>query len=605
MKRDLKRKHMEEAANHYSSLFTLPSYKNINMFLFIQCIIIGLVAVLPFYPSTFSLYTGLWLGFLLFLSTFVGNFLTAKVFLKKDLILDLRRCSFLSLISNLIFFAFVFLGYPISDIWSNQNLWFKVTSVGLFTSLTLRFLVFFFISFKGMLRIIISAIFQPAMYLLPFLIILFPFWLFEGNSLFFFTLATFLAFFGVRFFIFYLNGISKKLVGFPSNLMFRAFLANWTENLEKPLEEVLEKLSEEREARVSIIAFKAKDIKAVIVVPTIHPGPFKNVGSSAIPSMIQKALEKKLGCVVSVPHGISGHEFDLVSQAQNQKILKQILKLTEFDDFNSNATQFQSIKIKDATAGCQIFGDCALLTLTLAPKTMEDLPLELNEIIIQEAKNKGLSCVISIDAHNSIQGHFNLENALDPIKKAAISVIGKTLQLEQQIFKVGASKITPEDFSIKEGMGPGGISVILIEAGNHKTAYITIDGNNMVSGLREKIISCFKELDINGGEILTTDTHIVNAVTKADRGYHPIGEIIDQNKIIEYIKTALIEAEENLEPAKASWFQKKVKGLKIIGEKRINELSLLVSKVAEKAKSSSATIFTSFGILLIILLLFL
>ena len=40
-------------------------------------------------------------------------------------------------------------------------------------------------------------------------------------------------------------------------------------------------------------------------------------------------------------------------------------------------------------------------------------------------------------------------------------------------------------------MGTGGITAIVVQVEKQKTAYIIIDGNNMISGLREKILDSF------------------------------------------------------------------------------------------------------------------
>ena len=38
-------------------------------------------------------------------------------------------------------------------------------------------------------------------------------------------------------------------------------------------------------------------------------------------------------------------------------------------------------------------------------------------------------------------------------------------------------------------MGTGGITAIVVQVSKQKTAYVVIDGNNMISGLREKILA--------------------------------------------------------------------------------------------------------------------
>ncbi|MCW4020238.1 MAG: DUF2070 family protein [Candidatus Bathyarchaeota archaeon] len=594
---------MAKAASRYSSLFTLPSNRAITLALCLQCIITGATTELPFNPSFHELSVGLFLGLLLFVATSFGNYLTARHLLRKDLVLDLRRTSFLSLVSNLALFISAFIATLTSTSSADPSLWFKITSLGVFTSLSLRFLVFHSISFVSPWKACLSVILQPALFLVPLTMVSLPSYALQGYAAMYFCLAGFTAFLGVHVFVASLNTVGMKTLGIPSIRMFKAFIANWAEDLEKPLEDILEQLSEERGVKVSAIVFRTKEkLKAVIVVPAIHPGPFKNIGSSSIPSSIQKALEEKLGCVVSVPHGISGHETDLASHAQNEKVLNRILEASGFEGFDNHATPFLSATEEGATVGCQIFGDCALLTLTLAPDTMEDLPLELNVFIIQAAKKEGLAWAAPIDAHNSIQGPFDARKAIAPLKKAVLDVLEKASNCERSRFEVGAAKVTPTDFNIEEGIGPGGISVVVTKVNGQKTAYITVDGNNMVSGLREKVLSSLRELGIDGGEVLTTDTHIVNAVVLADRGYHPVGEMTDHKRLIKYIRTAVTEALRHLEPAEASWRQMDIEGVKVIGERQIDGLCLMVDEAAKKAKKTSAVVFPAVGIILTVLL---
>ena len=343
-------------------------------------------------------------------------------------------------------------------------------------------------------------------------------------------------------------------------------------------------------------------MKAILTVPVIHPGPFKNVGSSPIPHMIQEALQKRYNCIVSVPHGLSSHELDLASQAQNRKVLDGIFSLLELKPIGSDATQFIRINEDEASASCQIFGGCALITLTLSPNTMEDLPIKLGEEIINEAKTKGLVSAIAIDAHNSINGPFNLKEAVKKLRRAAITALNESVRSECYPVKVGAAIIKPREFSLMDGMGAGGISVIVVEVNEQRVAYITIDGNNMVSGLRDKILLRLRDLGVEDGEVLTTDTHTVNGIVMVERGYHPIGERIDHERLITYIKEAINIALKNLESVDVLWDMITIKDVKVIGEKQIDSLSIITEKTAHKAKRMASIIFPSTGIILITLL---
>jgi len=599
-----KNSYREKAVSRYSSLFTLPSARKNYLLLSLQCILTGISIFMVYSPSLQSFFLGLTLGVMLFLVTCFCNYVTCRWILRDDLILDFRRTSFLSFISNSLLSILMLLDFIIFRSYRAASIQLKATSLGVFCSLALRILVFQSISFVSLWRIGVSIVLQPSL----FLVTLFApgFLPFEpyGNISLKLGVAAFAAFLFVQLLIRSLDRIGLRTVGIPSIKLFRAFLANWTEGFVEPLEDVFKRMSEERDIKVSMITFRSRNgMKAMIVVPSLHPGPFKNVGSSCIPSMIQRALEEKFRCVVSVPHGISGHELDLASQSENVKVLNHILKV-EFADFKSQASPFLRVKKEDVTADCQTFGEYAFVIITLSPNTMEDLPLELREMIAYEAEKQGFSSVLTVDAHNSISGYFDAEKVKKPVLNVVSFILEEAARAPRSKFEVGAAKVVPPDFSIQNGMGPGGISIIVVNVDGQKTAYITIDGNNMISGLREKILSEVKSLGIDYSEVMTTDTHAVNAVVLNSLGYHPVGEAISHEKLIQYIKDGIKEALGNLEPAEASWHDVTVPKVKVIGERQIDNLCLIVDEVSKKTKKNSIILFSIFTALLSALLLF-
>jgi len=596
---------INKAVKRYSSLFTLPSHVTICILLSALCLLGGVLAILPLQPSydgfTLSIaFGGIFLSF-----TLAADLLISRSSMKRDPVFNLRRCSALSLFSCLIWFGVIFLGSLISVFLETPNLWIKFFFLGFCGALMLRLLVFSTTSFADFGRTFFSSLLQPAFCIIPIF--------FMGSKIgygletlpIFLLVSIFIAVLTVFLFTHFLDRIGKKTLGIASSSLFKAFFANWTENLNAPLETFFEKLGKEQNVRVSLLTFRTnKRIKAVMVVPALHPGPFKNLGSSLLPSLIQNTLEDKLRCVVSVPHGLVGHELDLSSQLQNQRVVEGILGFIGSSPNYSKATPFVRTRKNEATASCQIFGDCALLTLTIAPKTMEDLPQELDSFIVKEAEKLGLSALV-IDAHNSIEGPFNVNEAVVFLRKASVASLKKALGYEPSSFEVGAATIIPKEFTVKEGMGPGGISVIVTRIGDQKAAYVTIDGNNMISGLREKILSELGEIGIVDGEVLTTDTHAVCGVVLTARGYHPVGEAIDQPKLINYIRQAAVNALGNLEPAEASWRTEMIPNVNVIGEKQIEELCLVADRTAKQAKRLAVSLFSAASILLILLFMFL
>jgi putative membrane protein len=597
---------MGKAVGHYSSLFTLPSHhKTISIF-FGVCVFGGTLAVFPLKPSFQGLTLGLVFGIAFFLITTIVDIVMYYGWIRTDPIFNLRRCSALSLISSSVWFFFIILGVVISVFLGSPNIALKLFLLGFSSALILRLLVFSAASLADQGRIILSSLLQPSLcsVLIFFMEPVIGYSL-SARLLLFFLFSISVAMLTVSFFISLVNRVGKKNLGINSITLFKAFLANWTENLNAPLESIFEKFGQERNIKISVLAFRAKKkIKALVVVPSLHPGPFKNVGSSPLPYIIQNTLENKLECMVCVPHGVSGHELDLASQVQNQRVIEGILNSLELSAFNSVATPFVRTK-KGADAGCQIFGKCAFITLTTAPQTIEDLPQELDFIIAEEAEKRGVSPAIIIDAHNSIEGPFDLNGVVSSLKEAAVNCVEKTLIQQKSKFEIGVAKVVPEEFDVEDGMGSGGISVFIVKVGNQKTAYITIDGNNMVSGLREKILLALREIGITDGEVLTTDTHTVNGIVVTERGYHPIGEAIDHAKLIDSIREAAVTALGNLEPAEASWRIITIPKVKIIGEKQVGALCLITEETAKLSKRLAVFLFSLAGVLLVALLILL
>jgi len=394
------------------------------------------------------------------------------------------------------------------------------------------------------------------------------------------------------------------MVGESSLSLFRAFLLNWIVGLNAPFEVFLENLGEKQDVNVSLVKFDSTKPKAIMAVPSIHPGPFKNVGSSVLPALLKTALERESEYIACVPSGLQSHELDLASQLQNQNVISAIIAHMNFRTTETKATQFTEIRAGLAIACCQVFGNFAILSFTLSPNTTEDLPQELGMFVKRESEKNGLAHCVVINAHNSIDGEVQTESALESLREAAATCLKKAASLEQLPFQVGAFSVKPPELSLRDGMGDGGITVIVVKVGDQKNAYVVIDGNNMVSGLREKILLALNSIGIDNGEVYTTDTHSVSAIILGKRGYHPIGEVIDHDRLIDYIKKATLNALSHLDVAKASCLNVTVPEIKVIGERRLETLSSLIDKALQRARIIAAPLFVFTGLILMLFLLF-
>ena len=594
---------IERAVKHYSSLFVLPDYWKIVLLTFLLSLIGGFLTLFLILQS--SVLLTLQFSLLLFLLSTISDVVIRQSFFKSDLVYNTRRCAALSMFSVLLWFGFLLIGSLLTYFFNSWVFWFSLFSIGFAAVCILRLVVLSSTSFTAYWTIVGGSLTQPLFCLAPlFYVSLSVGYAFNSNTALYFLFSIPLAILTALIFTKSVDTIGVRALQIPTTTVLKAFLANWMENLNAPLEKLFENFGKEKPIDFSLLAFKAKDqIRSVIAVSSFHPGPFKNVGSSYLPFLIQEALEKKLNCVVAVPHGLFGHEFDLSSQQQNQKVLGGVLAASDFANFDSNATSFVRTQKDVASASCQIFGDCAVVTLTLAPETTEDFPKEVGDLILEEASKHGLKHVVIINSHNSINNQCDMSAAVEPLKEAALVALKKASKLKRSLFEMGVAKVVPNEFSLESGMGPGGIYALVLRVGKQTCAYVIIDGNNMVSGLREKIFAHLNELGIDEGEVLTTDTHAVNAIVITARGYHPLGEAIPHENLISHIKDVVREAVNNMKPASIAWRIGQVSNVNVIGEKQIEEMSLLADKALRRAKGTAVQLFAVAGLLLIAVLL--
>ena len=590
---------MHNAKRHYASLFFLPSFKKALSAIAVMCAIVGVSSVALF-PSLDGLIRGVLLAVALFTVNFFFDWVISKTVLG-DPIFILRRTVALSYFGWIFWLFFIILGVIFGAAF-NFLWWVKLCLLGFAALLTLRAVVFFAASSATSARRLVAVLLQPLSCIIPFVVLWTNLDVALIDYLPFLVVSPIVACAAAVIFVSLLDRMGQKMYNIPSMTIFKAFMLNWVSALNDPLEAFFEKLGEDEDVEVSFLKFDSSKPKAAIIVPLVHPGPFKNIGSSLLPSMLKHEYEKEYGGDACVPLGLLGHELDAASQAQNHKIINHVLRSANFPSSIEKATQFVKVSEGFVAASCQIFGKTALLSFTLAPKTTEDLPQELGSIVREEAEKLGLDHAIVVNAHNSLTSNVNIEASLETLRDVAAKCLQKAVSLPSYPFEVGTATVYPQEFTLKDGMGTGGITAIVVKVAEQKTAYVVIDGNNMISGLREKILSTLTVEGFQESEVFTTDTHAVSAVVLGERGYHPVGEAMNQETLIGYIKSAVQTAAGKLEICKAGCLSTVVPKVRVIGGECLASLTVLVDKTLQKAKRIVVPIFATEGLLLILLL---
>jgi putative membrane protein len=549
-----------------------------------------------------GLIRGFLAGFLVFLvPTLLSALFSVRLVVKGDPLFFPRRVLALSLFGSIVWIIVMMIGAGVSRIFGSFSFPSSAFYLGLFVMLPLRSIAVFSMSTVSLGRRAVFAVSDPLACSigLAFVLNAFPSGLVASLAL-----AVTVSFVFTFAFLIYVERRGIRTLGFSPLLVFRAFLRDWLDSDFSRFENYLEVFGVNSSVNLCVLSFRSRTsrkMKGTLVVPNFHPGPFLNIGSSALPYMIKRIVESTVGGVAAVAHGVSGHERNLVSQQDGEKVIEKIRSMLAQTPSGSGVSPIFRSMAGSATATCQVFGRSALITMTTAPHDTEDIDFEVGELLRKSASFlfKGLAIV---DAHNSLgQVTMMSQDKLNDLAQSAKLAIRSANATRLRSASVGVGHTMLREVSLKEGMGPGGIAVFWIKVGSESYAYVVFDSNNMASGLRERILATLKEMGAADAEVMTSDTHMVNGIASTRLGYYPIGAATDPEVILASVRKAADEAMKNVEPVEASLNCSEVQ-VRTLG---LSSLSQLTGFVLRTARLTFATLFPVVLVIAIASLVFL
>ncbi len=564
----------------FARTLAFPSLFRIVVVLFIVTLV-GCMLAFTFHNQAWeTVAQGLAFGFfVLFVPTILADTVSSRVLVRGDPLFYLRRCLALSLFSCTVWTVILALGALGGNL-TNIDFPQQPFYLALFTVLPLRSLATLSMSSTRMPNKVLFSFSQPlassfaATMLFGLSVPLLAKGFFAAGALSLVSVVSLLVL---------VENKGKRMVRASPLRVFRAFLVDWLNRKNEMFERFLEEIGTESKVEVTMVQFNSRSDgqpKGLFVVSNFHPGPFLNVGSSVLPYMIKKSFEGDGNLVAAVPHGVSGHENNLVSQTQNAKVLSAIRSLLGTSDYGDKGSSFGRFEVGSAKVGAQVFGNCLLLTLTQSPKEMEDIPSKLGRELTQLAK-KRFKHVAIIDSHNCIDDvKMFTDIEIEDLRLAASQAIEYSAKSKTVSLEMGAARSAFEGLGPEEGCGPGGISAFIFKTSDHLTAYVTFDANNMLLGLRERILSSLESIGVDDGEIMTTDTHIVNGLVPARLGYYPLGEAVDQEILVELVRKTVERAKDNLEGVSVSCSSGSVE-VKSLGSESLESLTVFMYRMAK------------------------
>jgi putative membrane protein len=356
----------------------------------------------------------------------------------------------------------------------------------------------------------------------------------------------------------------KRVGGVKPFKLLQAFLTSLLSGLTHDLEELMSRLGRNDEVRCELFVVRREGrTPLALVVSDVHPGPFRTVGSSMLPSLIQQKLGEK-GFEAAVLKGLSSHEKNIASRKTTEQLAERLAAeahaLLESNVFEDSFMTPMRKKLNGASALTVGIAGKRIIILTLHPHPMEDLsPEALPDTIPDD--------ILVVDAHNSFYDGFKaLENSSLEKLKQLIERLKDVRGQECKTALVGFSRFVPADIGLSEGMGAGGVSCVVFEVAGARYAVVAVDANNAMPWVRDMVLEIGRKYGCVEVELCTTDTHMVNAVQLGGRGYHPLGEVVGRGELERMFEEVFKQAVSSLAPAAAAHKTVVVKDVRVFAD---------------------------------------
>lgn len=587
---------VKETVRLYSKVWQLPTYRQIVTILVLLTVCTSLLsAAAKFISAATTDFIFTWFCYLVLLGApvFLGTTLLYLIARDEGSPMDARRTAGAVMFGLIFWFIFGMIGVIIDGILGTSGYEIRF----LFLGAGIAYFMFAFLtnglSDHSMIRNFAGAVSPIALWLLlenllplrnPALPDLGEYWYITA------ILITVLPSLVVRYIYRAVSVPFERDLGINGPQLLRAFGHDYLADNSEPLETILTKISTTQSVPMEIIIFKDGDKPVACgIIEYVHPGPFRDIGSSSLPSSIMKHIQNKHRIPSFVLHGSCTHHQNLTTKKDYPKVLDEIDKLIE------ETGTYPTVSGPHWTDGDKFkvwtlfVGPDVLTISTSAPDFTDDIALEVgydtaNMIRKQTPEIEGISIV---DAHNCINDDAVSVMRGDPEASEYVGTVSAavftTLNEKRSQLEMGIYTVYPDNISRKEGIGPGGVSVVVLRTEEQEMALVSVDGNNVNPGFREEAISLLKNQGFDSAEITTTDTHVVNAISLSSKGYPPVGRNKPEDTL-EYIGIAATKAREIVRPVSVGLGFGKVENIRTFGEKGFDTLTQDVAEAAGIAK---------------------
>ncbi len=318
--------------------------------------------------------------------------------------------------------------------------------------------------------------------------------------------------------------------------------------------------------RVTAVQFRsASGPVATIALPAVHPGPFAALGASNLPQKLEDELGQGQG-MIFVPHTPCNHDLDLPTGAEVHRVADATARLLQnLPAPASTETSPLLGGVPGSWARAQRLGDAVLVVASQAPDPTDDIAYAIADRLVDEQRKAGGPTLALVDAHNSYKEDLgDLTYGSPGAQRLAADVRGAVNAAVEAAkpgeLQVGVALRT--GFSVgRDGIGPAGVRALVVDTAGRRTAYVLIDGNNLLQGLRERLLQALGGV-VDDAEVMTTDNHVVHEV---DGGINPVGERIGFDLLCDTVLGVVRDALTHLQPAEVRVGSQEIPDVPVLG----------------------------------------
>ncbi len=324
--------------------------------------------------------------------------------------------------------------------------------------------------------------------------------------------------------------------------------------------------------------------KLFMGVSDAHPGPFGATGGADISGALDGALRPRVPNTMLF-HGASTHDENPTTRREVDRIVGGFRSLVRDLERRRPAPRggngpFVRLSRELDVCGQQLGGGLVLLH-TSAPAPTDDVEPAVGRALGRAARGAGWNSVLFFDAHNCLK--VGAGGVYQGSRKArALRTLGEKVAKKLRTDDGGGSGSGSVEIGYadrrgfdpsRDAIGTTGVQLAAVRTGGMTVGYLLVDGNNMVCGLRGTLREIMLGSGFDEAEVLTTDSHLVNARIG---GYNPVGSHRGTLDLPALVTELGREALADLEPCTARAGVRTVEEVRIFGEGTAVKVSLAI-----------------------------